>query len=472
MNKHQELIDMLGESNVLTDIHATEPYDSSWRARFSGRSLAVLRPDSAQQVAQIVRWCSERRIPIVPQGGNTSLCGGATPDDSGESVVLSLARLNKIRNIDLYNDTIEVEAGCVLQTIQQAADDADRLFPLSLAAEGTCTIGGNLATNAGGTQVLRYGNSRNLVLGIEVVTAEGEIWNGLRGLRKDNTGYALRDLYVGSEGTLGIITAAVMSLQPRPKAERTAFISLASIENALLLLNAARKGFGMMLTSFEIISLNCLEAVTACYPEQRMPFEGASATQPWYVLIELSDSENVEHLRGIFEAVIGDLLEKNIVQDAIIAETGQQSEALWHLRESIPLSDRAFGPCAKFDISLPISKIGTFIADSRAALGKRFPGLKTSVFGHLGDGNLHCNVLNNNVYSPEDFQSKQAEIYELIYDEIHKNRGSISAEHGVGQLKVDALTHYKSPTELALMQRIKAALDPLGILNPGKVVRV
>ncbi|OWT58363.1 FAD-binding oxidoreductase [Candidimonas nitroreducens] len=465
-----ELKRIVGEPHVLQGEQA-EPYQVDWRNRYAGRALAVVRPGSTQEVAEVVQWCVAQRVPIVPQGGNTSLCGAATPDGSGSAIILSLARMNRVRGIDTDNDTMVVEAGCVLQAAQQAAREAGRLFPLSLAAEGSCTVGGNLGTNAGGTQVLRYGNTRELVLGLEVVTAEGEIWHGLRGLRKDNTGYDLRDLYVGSEGTLGVITAATFKLYPQPVAQCTALLGLASVRDAVALLSLARQGFGASLTGFELIGGNCLHGVVQCYPQQRIPFEGPSAQLPWYALLELSDSESAEHARARFEAVVGEALEAGLVSDAVIAESMAQSQALWHLRESIPLAEKAFGKNVKNDVSVPVSRMADFVETTNAALQARFPGVEHIIFGHLGDGNLHYNVARGQAYTEQALLGLQEDIYAVVYESIRQHGGSISAEHGVGQLKRDVLPLYKDPVELALMKRIKQALDPLGLMNPGKVLQ-
>lgn len=469
MSRVDELIQMLGRQYVLTGEEALS-YTVDWRGRYSGKALAVVRPGSTEEVAQVVRWCAANRVPMVPQGGNTGLCGGATPDSSGDAVVVSLTRLNKIRSVDTDNDTMVVEAGCVLQSVQQAARDAQRLFPLSLAAEGSCTLGGNLATNAGGTQVLRYGNTRDLVLGVEVVTAQGDIWHGLRGLRKDNTGYDLRNLYIGSEGTLGIITAATVKLYPLPVAQCTALLALNSVEDAVSVLSAARKGFGAALTGFELIAGGCLQGVVECYPQQRIPFEGESAQMPWYALLELSDSESAEHARERFEAVVGEAIESGLVPDAVIAENITQSKALWHLRESIPLSEKAFGKSIKHDVSIPVSRMADFVQTTNAALQAHFPGIQHVIFGHLGDGNLHYNVARGSAFSEEELLARQDAVYELVHDSVHQFGGSISAEHGVGQLKRDALPRYKDPVELALMRRIKQVLDPDGLMNPGKML--
>ena len=463
-----ELVQILGQQHVLIGEDA-ESYLADWRGRYSGKAVAVVRPGSVQEVAGVVKWCVANKVPIVPQGGNTGLCGAATPDSSGTALVVSLGRLNRVRGIDTDNDTMVVEAGCILQNVQQAARDADRLFPLSLAAEGSCTIGGNLATNAGGTQVLRYGNARELVLGLEVVTAEGEIMHGLRGLRKDNTGYDLRDIFIGSEGTLGIITAATIKLYPQPVAQCTALLGLNSVDDAVALLSAARKGFGPALTGFELIAGDCLHNVVQCYPQQRIPFEGESAQLPWYALLELSDSESAEHARERFETIVGDAIEAGLVADAVIAENIAQSKALWHLRESIPLAEKDLGKSIKHDVSIPVSHMAEFVETTNAALQAKFPGIQHIIFGHLGDGNLHYNVARGQ-YSEDQLLAKQDAVYEVVHESVHKFSGSISAEHGVGQLKRDVLPRYKDPVEMDLMRRIKRALDPQGIMNPGKVL--
>ncbi len=469
MTQLQGLINIVGSQNVITDSQA-DTYLTDWRDRFSGTAMAVVRPANTQEVAQIVKWCVENNVPVVPQGGNTGLCGGATPDNTGKSIVLSLTRLNKIRSIDTDNDTMVVEAGCILQDVQAVAKKADRLFPLSLAAEGSCTIGGNLATNAGGTQVLRYGNARDLTLGLEVVTATGEIMHGLRGLRKDNTGYDLRNLFIGSEGTLGIITAATLKLFPQPVAQCTAMLALDSIDNAVKVLSIARRGFGPALTGFELIAGNCLHGVVQCYPEQRIPFEGASAESPWFALLELSDSESEEHARERFEVILGETLEQGLAHDAVIAENISQSNALWHLRESIPLAERAFGKGIKHDVSIPVSLIPDFVHTTNELVQQHFEGLTHIIFGHLGDGNLHYNLATGTEWSQERLLEAQDDIYQVVHDSVHTFNGSISAEHGVGQLKRDLLPRYKDPVELELMRQIKKVLDPKNIMNPGKVV--
>ena len=469
MGSLQELAQLLGTQHLLTGSDA-EPFLVDWRGRYSGQALGVARPGTPEELAEVVKWCVRHKVPMVPQGGNTGLCGGATPDASGTALLISMARMNAIRHVDTDNDTMVVEAGCILQAVQDAAQAAGRLFPLSLAAEGSCTIGGNLATNSGGTQVLRYGNARDLVLGLEVVTPQGEIWNGLRGLRKDNTGYDLRNLYIGSEGTLGFITAATLKLYPQPVAQCTALVALNSIEEAVEVLAVARKGFAAALTGFELIAANCLHGVVRVYPEQRLPFSGESAQAPWFALLELSDSESEEHARERFESIIGQCLEDGLILDAVIAENMAQSHALWHLRESIPLAEKAFGKSVKHDISVPASRMADFVETTNAMLQANFPGVEHVIFGHLGDGNLHYNVAPGTAFTEESLLARQPDIHGIVHDRVHAYHGSISAEHGVGQLKRDYLPRYKDPVELALMRRIKDALDPEGLMNPGKVL--
>lgn len=464
-----QLRDAVGPSHVLTGTDAdAEAYLTDQHRRITGRALAIVRPASTAEVAQVVRLCVEHRTPIVPQGGNTGLMGAATPDGSGRAIVLSLTRMQHIRAIDTDNDTLTVEAGAVLAHVQQAAREAGRLFPLSLGSEGSCTLGGNLSTNAGGTQVLRYGNTRELVLGLEVVTAEGDIWHGLRGLRKDNTGYALRDLYVGSEGTLGIITAATLKLYPLPQAQQTALLAFGCIRDAVAFLSAARAGFGASLTAFELMSDTALGLIDQHTPEYPIPL---ALNAPWYALIELSDAESEAHARERFEAVVGQAFEDGLVQDAAIAESLHQSQALWRLRdEALGEAQKRDGSNVKHDISVPISRIPDFLVATAAELQARFPGVRPVAFGHLGDGNLHYNVSHPLDGKPSDTFAVEDAIHEVVHDSVHAHGGSISAEHGVGQTKRDVLPRYKSAVELNLMRRLKAAFDPLGLLNPGKVL--
>ena len=472
-SRHHPFVDAcrtaIGAAHVLTDPHDTAPYVTDWRRRYTGATLAVLCPSSAEEVAALVRLAVEHRIVIVPQGGNTGLAGGATPDSSGKQAVLSLKRLNRIRDIDPHNNTITVEAGVVLAEVQARAQEAGRLFPLSLAAEGSCTIGGNLATNAGGTGVLRYGNTRELCLGLEVVTAQGELWDGLRGLRKDNTGYDLRDLFIGAEGTLGIITAAVMKLHPQPAARVTALAALASPHAALDFLALAQRFAGPLLTGFELMSDFCLRLVGTHFPQMRYPFAEAHAQA---VLLELSDSESEEHARALFERLMEHALEEGLVEDAVVAENIAQSRAFWNLREHIPLAQAEEGLNIKHDIAVPISRIGHFIDETDAAIAQQVPGARMVTFGHLGDGNLHYNVQAPAGVDAKAFLTQyQTSINQIVYDSVHRHRGSISAEHGLGQLKIDEAMHYKQPVEVQLMRTLKAALDPLNLMNAGKVIR-
>jgi len=457
----------IGASHVLTDAADMAGYLTDWRRRFTGSALAVVKPATPEEVAAVVRLCNEFRVPIVPQGGNTGLVLGSVPDQSGVAIVLSLTRLNRMRAIDTINNTMTVEAGCILEQVQNAAAEAGRLFPLSLAAEGSCTIGGNLSTNAGGTGVLRYGNTRELCLGLEVVTAKGEIWNGLRGLRKDNTGYDLRDLFIGAEGTLGIITAAVLKLFPQPKAQLTALAAMKTPDDALQLLSIAQQRCGPALTGFELMSDFCLQLVVKHFPQMRLPFPERSAQ---YVLLELSDSESEEHANAMLETLITDALEQGMIHDAAVASSLAQSQALWNLREHIPLAQAEEGKNIKHDISVPISRIGDFIRATDAELAEHFPACRMVTFGHLGDGNLHYNVSPSEQAHPDELIAQQGAINQVVHDSVHRFGGSISAEHGLGTLKRDEVRQYKTDVELNLMRSIKQALDPLGLLNPGKVL--
>ncbi|CDG82880.1 FAD-binding oxidoreductase [Janthinobacterium agaricidamnosum] len=457
----------LGEPHVLTSAADMAPFLTDWRDRFTGKALAVLRPASVGQVAAVVRACAQWQVPLVPQGGNTGLVLGSIPDAAGTAVVLSLARLNAIRRLDPVNRTVTVDAGCILQHIQEAAAAAGCLFPLSLAAEGSCTIGGNLSTNAGGTAVLRYGNTRELCLGLEVVTPQGEIWSGLRGLRKDNTGYDLRDLYIGAEGTLGIITGAVLKLYPQPKACITALAALPSPAHALQLLTLMQDHCGASLTGFELMSQFCLELVAKHYPQLPRPFATPYAQ---YVLLELSSSQSEAHAIELLESSIGAALEGDIIEDAVVASSVAQSDGLWQLREHIPLAQAAAGKNIKHDISLPISCIADFIAVTDQQLAEAFPGSQMVCFGHLGDGNLHYNVAPPDGMRDRDFLGNQEAINRVVHDSVDAFGGSISAEHGIGALKKADLAHYKSALELQLMRAVKQALDPLGIMNPGKIL--
>ncbi|MGO4156465.1 FAD-binding oxidoreductase [Cupriavidus sp. YAF13] len=453
---------------LLTAADDTAPFLTDWRRSWTGRALAVAQPDSTADVAAIVRWCAARQVPLVPQGGNTGMVGGAIPDDGGRALVLSTARLNRIREIDPINNTLTAEAGCILAAVQQAAQEAGRLYPLSLGAEGSCTIGGNLASNAGGVQVLRYGNTRELCLGLEVVTPDGEIWDGLRGLRKDNTGYDLKQLFIGAEGTLGVITAATLKLFPRPAARMTALAAVSDPHAALRLLELAQRRLAATLTAFELMSGVCVALVARHFPDCRAPFEQA---HPWYVLLESSDPHSEAHATQAFGELLEEAFEAGIVADAAIAASLAQSDGLWRIRHHLPEAQSLEGDNLKHDISVPISAIGEFIAHTSAAILAANPGARVLAFGHLGDGNLHYNVsAPYGVPQPAFVAASGAAISALVYEAVHRVRGSISAEHGIGQLKVDKNAHYKSAVEMALMQKIKHALDPHGLMNPSRLL--
>ncbi|NCT98394.1 MAG: FAD-binding oxidoreductase [Comamonadaceae bacterium] len=464
------LREVVGAAHVLTrDTHDLSAYERDWRQRAHGHALGVVRPGSTAEVAAVVRACAAHGASLVPQGGNTGLVVGSVPDGSGTQVVLSLQRMNAVRAIDRANLTMTVEAGCVLQSVQQAAEAEGLLFPLSLAAEGSCTIGGNLATNAGGTQVLRYGNARELCLGLEVVTPEGEVWHGLTGLRKDNTGYDLRDLFVGSEGTLGVITAATLKLFPPPAARLTAWAAVPTLQSAVDLLGLAQQRLAAGLTGFEVMGQFALSLVDRHMPPLRVPLWRQS---PYCVLLENSDSEGEDHARTQFEGLLEAAIERGLVSDAVVAESIAQARRLWHIRESIPLAQAQEGLNIKHDISLPVSRIPAFCDETDARLAREIPGVRLVNFGHLGDGNLHYNVQAPAGEDAKKFlQTQETRVNQLVFDAVARYDGSISAEHGVGSLKVEHLAHFKDPVALALMRRIKQAIDPHNRLNPGRVIQ-
>ncbi|HSB98340.1 MAG TPA: FAD-binding oxidoreductase, partial [Burkholderiaceae bacterium] len=443
----------VGAGQVLTDGDLSA-YELDWRKRWRGKALAVVRPAGTAEVAQVVRACADAGASIVAQGGNTGLVGGGVPDASGRQVLLSLQRMNRVRAIDRANATMTLEAGCVLKAAQDAAVEQGLLFPLSLAAEGSCTIGGNLATNAGGTQVLRFGNARELCLGLEVVTARGEVWNGLTGLRKDNTGYDLRDLMIGSEGTLGIITAATMKLHPLPAAQLTAFASCADLSACVALLELARRQLGAALTGFEVMGVAALELVASHFPQLPRPLPGAA----WTVLLDCADAHSEAQARARVEALLQAALDDGCIGDAVLAESVAQARALWHVRESIPLAQSLEGPNIKHDIALPVSAIPAFVQRTDAALQAAFPGSRVINFGHLGDGNLHYNLQPATGVQAQAFLDQhEADVNRIVYDAVVACDGSISAEHGIGALKRDELRERKSPVALAMMKAIKQA---------------
>jgi FAD/FMN-containing dehydrogenase len=469
------LIDSLrhicGAEHVLThDDPSTDlsAWEHDWRKRVFGKALAVVRPASTAEVAAVVKACANTFTSIVPQGGNTGLVAGSVPDESGQQIVLSLQRMNAVRALDPDNLTMTVEAGCILHNMQDAAEKAGYLFPLSLAAEGSCTIGGNLGTNAGGTQVVRYGNTRELCLGLEVVTAHGEVWHGLTGLRKDNTGYDLRHLMIGSEGTLGVITAATMKLYPLPAAQLTAWAAVPSMEAAVQLLGLAHQHLGAGLTGFEVMGQFALSLADKYFPNLRVPLYKET---PWCVLLENSDHESEAHARNQFERLLEVAMTAGCVSDAVVAESIAQAKGLWQIRESITSAQAQEGLNIKHDISIPISKIPAFVAATDALLLREMPGVRLVDFGHLGDGNLHYNVQAPEGVDDQIFvREREDKVNDLVFESVSRFKGSISAEHGVGSMKVDKLPHYKDPVALAMMRSIKQSLDPQNIMNPGRVI--
>ena len=451
MTLQERLADIVGATHVLTAAADMKPYLTDWRRQYSGPAECVVRPASTVEVSKVVALCAREAIAVVPQGGNTGLVGGSVPTGTRRELVLSLGRMNRIRSLDLLNDTATVEAGCILAAVQAAAADAGRLFPLSLAAEGSCQIGGNLSTNAGGVNVLRYGTAREQVLGLEVVLPDGRIWDGLRGLRKDNTGYDLKQLFLGAEGTLGVLTAAVLRLYPKPTASATGWIALASPAQAVELLATLRGRIGERISAFELVSRNSLEAVLTHVPDTRDPL---GVAHPWYVLAEFGDSgTNEDLLERLAQALDG--------HEAVLAQSVEQARALWRLRESIP---EAQFSNVKHDISVPVSRIPEFLEIADGGLRRSFPDAQIFCFGHVGDGNLHYNI------GPASLIPRRDAVNRIVYDAVARLGGSISAEHGLGQLKRDAIRGQKSPLEMELMRALKSALDPKGLMNPGKVL--
>ena len=462
--------DILGKEYVLTQDQDKVPYLTDWRKRYVGKALAVLLPKTTIEVANIVKLCAANHVSIVPQGGHTGFCGGATPDETGQQVILNLKRMNQIREIDSANQTITLEAGCILQAVQEKAAAQDFLFPLSLGAEGSCMIGGNLATNAGGTNVLRYGNTRDLCLGLEVVTAQGEVWNGMKGLRKDNTGYDLRDLFIGSEGTLGIITAAVMKLYPLPISQWTTLVASKDIASTIALLNLFQKRATSLLTGFEMMTQESLALNEKHFPQMANPLKG---NPPFTILIELSDHESEEHVRKLLETILEEAFTAELISDAVIASNLTQANAFWHMREHITLAQAEEGANLKHDITIPLSSLDSFIQETDALMRKHYPGVRIINFGHLGDGNLHYNIAPPLGSDPKAFNlANEKAIHELVYSQVERCQGSISAEHGVGQLKLEGLRAHKGAVAHDLMKTLKRALDPQNILNPHKVVSI
>jgi FAD/FMN-containing dehydrogenase len=461
------LASLLGPRGILTDPADTTPYCEDWRRLYRGRTPAVLRPASTAEVAAAVRLCAAAGAAIVPMGGNTSMVGGAAVDEDGREFILSLARLNRVRGIDPVDMTMEIEAGVVLKAAQQAAEEAGCLLPLSISSEGSAQIGGVLATNAGGNNTVRYGNARDLVLGLEVVLADGQVWNGLRRLHKDNTGYCLRQLFVGSEGTLGIITAAVLKLWPRPREWAVALCAVASPEAALDLFSRCQRQDAAAIQAFEYMSGPGMELVLRHIPGVVMPLARPAGH---YVLVELATPREKAGLREVLEDLIGAAAAAGEVADAVIAESGAQRAALWKLREQHSEAQKRAGASVKNDISVPVSKVPELIRRATLACEERVPGIVCVPFGHLGDGNIHFNLVQPAGADPAEFLARDHELMDAVNDIVRELDGSFSAEHGIGRLKPYMMPDWRGGAELDLMRRIKAALDPQGLFNPGKVL--
>jgi D-lactate dehydrogenase (cytochrome) len=467
MNVLEKIRAAVGPKGFTDEPQAMEPYLVEWRGLFRGAAKAVVRPGSTEEVAKVVRLCAEAKLPIVPQGGNTGLVGGGVPSEDGGSIVLSLARMDRIRAIDPLNHTITAEAGCILADLQKAADEKDRLFPLSLGAEGTCRIGGNLSTNAGGVGVLRYGNTRDLALGLEVVLPDGRVWDGLRALRKDNTGYDLKHLFIGAEGTLGIITAATLKLFPKPRQLETAFIALRRVEDVMEVFARARAASSDLLSAFELIPRFGLEIGIKHVHGVTDPL---GAPYPWYALLEVSSSQTEVSLRDALEAFLGEGIEAGLVADGVIATSGAQAMDLWRIREGVVMAQNQEGGSIKHDVSVPVSHVADFITEASAAVEKRLPGIRPVAFGHVGDGNIHFNLSQPVGMDTKEYLALWDEMNRIVHDAVAARNGSISAEHGIGRLKRHELPRYKSAVELELMARVKRALDPENLMNPGKIL--
>jgi FAD/FMN-containing dehydrogenase len=463
----ERLIDILGREGLILSPEEMAPFLVDHRQLYHGRALAIALPRTVEQVSRLLAWCNEERIGVVPQGGNTGYCGGATPDESGSQIVLSLRRLARIRSVDALNYSLLAEAGCTLHEVHTAADAAARLFPLSLGSEGSCQVGGNVSTNAGGTSVLRYGMMRDLVLGLEVVLADGRILPSSQALRKDNTGYDVKSLFVGAEGTLGIITAANLKLFPQIRSTATAFVAVPDIPSAVGLLSELRAASGDRVSCLELIPRIAVELTARHIPRVADPLEHP---YPWYVLCELSSSEEDGALAAVLERVLADALERALILDAAIAQSEREREALWRLRENIPEAQRRDGASLKHDLSLPITVLAQFVQRAAAWLAANVPEGRLVAYGHLGDGNLHFNLNQAPGADRTLFLARESAVKRAVHDLVRDFGGSFSAEHGIGQLKIDELTYYAPPVELDLMRAIKRALDPRGILNPGKVL--
>jgi FAD/FMN-containing dehydrogenase len=454
---------IVGNSGWTSDPAVLAPHLTEWRDRYHGNTAIMVSPASAEQVAAVVRACAEADTAIVPQGGNTGLCGGAIPHESGREVLLSLRRLNSIRSISPLDYSLVAEAGCVLSSIQAAAAAAGRLFPLSLSAEGSCQIGGNLSTNAGGINVLRYGNARDQVLGLEVVLPDGRIWDGLRALRKDTAGYDLKQLFIGAEGTLGIITAATLRLHPPALNLQTAFAGLSSVQQAIALLAWLREEAPDSLQAFELIQDRAMRFVVSHIPGARNPLEPG---YPWYVLLETANHPDAD----AFENLLATAMEKSLAENAVVAKSEMESKRLWRLRHSVSEAQKFEGASLKHDVSVPISRIGEFIREAETAVLARIPDARIVAFGHVGDGNVHFNISQPESWTAEQFLEQRGAVAEIVYGVTASFNGSISAEHGIGQAKREDLARYRGDTELSLMRAVKKAIDPGNIMNPGKVI--
>ncbi len=463
----ESLKQAVGPSGWSTHPSLLEPHLVDWTGLVRGASPLLLKPAKTEEVATIVSICREYGLKIVPQGGNTSLVGGSVPSGTGVEIVVNLARMNRVRAVDPINDTIAVDAGCLLASIQAEADKVERLFPLRLASEGNCQIGGNLASNAGGSNVLRYGNTRDLVLGLEVVLADGRIWNGMRGLRKDNMGYDLKQLFIGSEGTLGIITGAVLKLLPKPAAVATAVCAVSSVKGALDLLTLCKQRTGGQVTAFELMPGTGLQLVLKHFPACRLALE---ILHEWQVLIEFSSSDETASPQDWMETVLAEAYETGLVVDAVISTSLAQSKSFWALREGLAEADMMEGPTIQGDIAVPISSISDFLTTCSAAIAEAVEGARIIAFGHLGDGNIHFGIIQPENVSTEAFLARSDEVHGIINRNALRFGGTVSAEHGLGALKAGAVLEYRGEVEQDLMLAIKHGLDPLGIMNPGKVL--
>jgi FAD/FMN-containing dehydrogenase len=464
----QALLEILGADCILTDAADIAPYLSDHRNLYHGQALAVILPRTTEQISRVLRFCNEHRIGVVPHGGNTGYCGGATPDESGTEIVISLKRLNRIRGVDASNYSLVAEAGCILKDVQRTADEAERFFPLSLGSEGTCQIGGNLSTNAGGLSVLRYGMMRDLVLGLEVVLADGRVFSSLSALRKDNTGYDIKSLFLGAEGTLGIITAASLKLFPKIRSSATAFAAIATVRAAVDLLARLKEASGDRVSSFELIPGIGIDLTTQHIPGVTDPLQQRYS---WYVLCELTSARASDPLDTVMEEALATALEDGLVLDAALARSERERLALWKIRETIPEAQRIDGASLKHDISVTITSVPDFVEKASRWVENNVPDGRLVVYGHVGDGNLHFNLNQAPGSDSNIFLAREPTIKRAIHDLVREFGGSFSAEHGIGRLKVEELEHYAAAVEVDLMRAVKKALDPNGVLNPGKVLR-